>query len=386
VSHATALDHDVIVVGVGGMGSATVAELARRGASVLGLDAASIPNEVGSSHGVNRIIRLAYMEDPRYVPLLRRAYALWRELEARAGERILITTGGVDVGPPGAETVEGALEACRVHDLPHERLDAAGLMARFPGFDVPADFEAVYQPDAGFVLSERAIAAQAMLALADGAELRGHEAILHWSADGDSVTVATERATYRARRLVVSAGAWVGRLIPSLAPLAVPERQVLMWSRILRREHFAVGAFPIFLLDAPEGRFYGFPEYGIPGFKIGRYHHREEVVDPSTWDRRRIEPEDEAVLRAATSRYFPGADGPALTLTTCLFTNTPDEHFIIDRLPEAPSVIVVSPCSGHGFKFATVVGEIAADLALEGGTDHDIDMFRIDRFAEGAQS
>jgi sarcosine oxidase len=377
------VDYDVIVAGVGGMGSATVAELARRGARVLGLDAASIPNDVGSSHGVNRIIRLAYMEDPRYVPLLRRAYERWRDLERQAGETILVITGGVDVGPPGSENVAGALEACRVHGLEHEVLDAAGLTTRFPGFTVPASYLAVYQPDAGFVLSERAIAAQARLALAAGADLRGHEAVVEWWPEGDGVRVRTRRATYRARRLVVSAGAWVGRVLPALAGLAIPERQVLRWSRVRRPERFAPGAFPVFILDVPEGRFYGFPEYGIPGFKLGLYHHRGEVVDPETWDRHHLEPEDEAVLRAATARYFPDADGPTLTLKTCLFTNTPDEHFIIDRLPGVPQVVVVSPCSGHGFKFASVVGEIAADLALEGATGHDIDMFRIDRFAGG---
>jgi sarcosine oxidase len=367
------------------MGSATVAELAARGARVLGLERGSIPNDEGSSHGVTRIIRLAYMEDPRYVPLVRRAYERWRELERRAGETLLVITGGVDAGPPDAENVVGALEACRLHDLEHELLDADALMARFPGFRLPGDFQAVYQPDAGFVLSERAVAVHAGLALADGADLHGHEAVLDWRRDGDGVLVRTDRDTYRARRLVVSAGAWAGRLLPALDGVAVPERQVLLWSRTLRPERFAVGAFPVFILDVPEGRFYGFPEHGIPGFKQGLYHHRGETVDPDAWprERGRVDAEDEALLRACTSRYFPDADGPTLTLKTCLFTNTPDEHFIIDRLPEAPQVVVVSPCSGHGFKFAPVVGEIAADLALEGGTDHDIDMFGIDRFAGG---
>jgi sarcosine oxidase len=373
------MDYDVIVAGVGGMGSATVAELAGRGARVLGLDRASIPNDSGSSHGVNRIIRLAYMEDPAYVPLLRRAYERWRELEQRLGQPILIITGGVDVGLPDSGTFSGALESARIHGLEHEILDASALMARFPGFAVPSDFRAVYQPQGGFVMSERAIAGYTQLALADGADLRGHEAVLRWEPEGDGVVVRTTRDTYRARRLVVSSGAWMSALLPSLRDVAVPERQVLMWSRTLRPERFAVGAFPVFILDVPEGRFYGFPEYGIPGFKIGLFHHRGERVDPDAWDRGIVEPEDEAVLRAGT-RYFPDADGPALSLKTCMFTNTPDEHFIIDRLPGAPQVVVVSPCSGHGFKFVSVVGEIAADLALEGSTDHDIDMFRIDRF------
>ena len=377
------MTYDIIVVGVGGMGSAAVAESAARGASVLGLERSSIPNDGGSSHGVNRIIRLAYMEDPRYVPLLRRAYQRWRALQERAGEPILVVTGGVDVGLPDSESVRGSLEACHVHDLEHEVLGAHELMARFPGFHVPDELQAIYQPDGGFVLSERSIAAYARLALADGADLHGHEGVLEWWPEDDGVVVRTSRGRYRARRLIISAGAWVGRLLPELAAVAVPERQVLMWSRTLRPEHFAVGAFPVFILEVPEGRYYGFPEYGIPGFKLGRYHHRGEVADPDSLDRERVEPEDEAVLRDCTSRYFPDADGPALTLRSCLFTNTPDEHFIIDRLPDVPQVVVVSPCSGHGFKFASVVGEIAADLALEGGTHHDIEMFRIDRFAGG---
>ena len=375
------MEYDVIVAGVGGMGSATLAELAARGARVLGLERASIPNDGGSSHGVNRIIRLAYMEDPAYVPLLRRAYERWRALEQQAGELILVITGGVDVGLPDSQTVRGALESCHRHDLEHEVLEADELMGRFPGFRVPRTFQAVFQPEGGFVLSERAIAAHARLALANGADLRGHEAVLGWWPEGDGVAVRTERDLYRARRLVISAGAWAARLLPTLAGLAVPERQILMWSRTLRPEHFAVGAFPVFILDVPEGRFYGFPEYGIPGFKVGLYHHRGQVVDPDAWDRAHLEPEDEAALRAGTSRYFPDADGPALTLKACLFTNTPDEHFIIDMLPGNNDVIVASPCSGHGYKFASVVGEILADLATGGQSRFDLSMFSLGRFS-----
>jgi sarcosine oxidase len=381
---STVMEYDVIVAGVGGMGSATVAELAARGARVLGLDRASIPNDSGSSHGVNRIIRLAYMEDPAYVPLLRRAYERWRELGDRLDEQILFITGGIDAGLPDSDTVTGALAAARIHDLEHDVLDSGELMARFPGFRVPADFAAVYQPDGGFVLSERAITGYAQLALADGAELHGHEAVTDWHLDGDGVVVRTTRGEYRARRLVLSAGAWMSKLVPSLEGVAVPERQVLMWSSTLRPEQYAVGNFPVTILDVPEGHFYAFPEYGIPGFKLGLFHHREEIVDPDRWDRSVIEAEDEAVLRAGTRHYFPGADGPALTLKSCMFTNTPDEHFIIDTMPDAPQVVVVSPCSGHGFKFVSVVGEIAADLALDGATSHDIRMFSIDRFSGGA--
>ncbi len=380
------MDYDVIVAGVGGMGSATVAELAGRGARVLGLDRSSIPNDQGSSHGVNRIIRLAYAEDPRYVPLLRRAYERWRQLESRLGEPILVTTGGLDIGRPDSETVTGALTSAREHDLAHEVLEADEIHSRYPGLVVPDELMAVYQPDGGFVLSERAIAGHARLALDAGAELHGHEPVLEWEPDGGGVRVRTAVGEYRAGRLVVSAGAWVGKLLPWMARLTVPERQVLLWAGTGRPELFTPDALPIFILDVEEGLFYGFPEYGIPGLKIGGMHHRRQVVDPDDWDRSVIEPEDEPVLRAALSRYLPEANGPALSLKTCMFTNTPDEHFIIDTLPGTPSVTVVSPCSGHGYKFASVIGEIAADLALDGGTDHDIEMFRIDRFGTGGPS
>ena len=377
------IEYDVIVAGVGGMGSATVAELAARGARVLGLERAGIPNDSGSSHGINRIIRLAYAEDPRYVPLLRRAYERWRALESRLGETILVTTGGLDIGRAESETVMGALASAREHDLPHELLEAAEVRSRFPGLALPDELVAVFQPDGGFVLSERAIAGHARLALEAGAEIHGHEPVVAWEAGAGGVVVRTAVAEYRARKLVVSAGAWVGKLIGSLAPVAVPERQVLLWAGTRQPALFTPGALPVFILEVEEGLFYGFPEYGIPGLKIGRMHHRRQVVDPDEWDRSLIEPEDEPVLRAALSRYLPQADGPALSLKTCMFTNTPDEHFIVDTLPGSPDVTVVSPCSGHGFKFASVIGEIAADLALDGGTDHDIEMFRIDRFETG---
>jgi sarcosine oxidase len=386
------MDYDVIVAGVGGMGSATVAELAARGVRVLGLDLGSIPNATGSSHGVNRIIRLSYMENPAYVPLLRTSYARWRALEQRLGEPILVTTGGVDVGLPDSRAVRGSLASSQAHDLEHELLEADELMRRYPGFQVPSDYVAVYQPDGGFVMSERAITAYARFALEDGADLHGHERVLDWQAVGSGVRVRTDRGEYSASKLIISAGAWVNKLVPGLDALAVPERQVLMWSRTLRPELFRVGAFPIFILDAPAGPdgpggiFYGFPEYGIPGFKLGVFHHRFERIDPDDWDRSVIEPEDEEVLRACTRAYFPDADGPALTLATCMFTNTPDEHFIIDTLPDTPQVVLVSPCSGHGFKFASAIGEVAADLALDGGTDHDIEMFRLSRFATEVQA
>jgi sarcosine oxidase len=371
---------DVIVAGVGAMGSATVAQLARRGVHVLGLERSSVPNDLGSSGGVNRIIRLAYAEDPRYVPLLRRAYTAWRELEERSGERILVITGGVDAGTPESETVTGSLESCRVHDLPHEILDARELNRRYPGFVLPGGMVGVAQPDAGFVFSERAIAIYAGLAIDDGAEIHGNERVVGWEPGGNGVIVRTTHGEYRAGRLVLSAGAWMGSLMPPLASLFVPERQVLLWTQPHHPDRFRVGTFPVFILEAPEGRFYGFPMAGIPGFKIGRYHHLGEVVDPDMLDRTAIDAEDEEALRAGIRAYLPDADGPTLSFKTCLFTNTPDEHFVIDRYPDVPQVIVASPCSGHGFKFASVIGEILADLAQDREPAFDLSMFRLDRF------
>jgi sarcosine oxidase len=185
---------------------------------------------------------------------------------------------------------------------------------------------------------------------------------------------------YEAERLVISAGAWIGKLVPELAPLAQPERQVLAWFQPVRPDLFTLDRFPVFNLTVEEGRFYGFPVFHVPGFKVGRYHHREERVDPDQWDR---EPNagDEEVLRAFTARYFPAAAGTTMGLRSCMFTNTPDEHFVIDLLPAEPRVVVASPCSGHGFKFSSVIGEIIADLVARGATTHDTELFKLSRFA-----
>ncbi|HEX5466333.1 MAG TPA: N-methyl-L-tryptophan oxidase [Candidatus Limnocylindrales bacterium] len=372
--------YDAIVAGVGGMGSATAWALARRGARVLGLERAGIPNALGSSHGVNRIIRLAYAEDPRYVPLLRRSYELWRETEHLSGERLLYVTGGIDAGPPDGPTVAGALTSAREHAIAYELLDAAALRERFPAFDLPAGYQAVHQADAGFVLSERAIAVFAGLAMGAGAELHGHEPVEAWEPEPGGLAVHTARATYRARRLIITAGAWIGRLVPAWARLAVPERQVLIWAQPRDPAVCALGRLPVFIIEVPEGRFYGFPPFGVPGVKVGLYHHRGEPVDPETWDRARLEPEDEQVLRAGIERYLPAAAGPTLSLQTCMFTNSPDEHFLLGRLPGEANVVAAGGFSGHGYKFTPVVGEILAQLALDGRTGQAIELFRPDRF------
>ena len=369
---------DAIVVGLGSMGSATLYHIARRGQRVLGLEQFDVPNALGSSVGVNRIIRLAYAEHPDYVPLLVRAYELWRELETLSRERLLVITGGLDVGRENEETVRGSLLSCQVHHLVHELLDAGTVQRRFPGYQLPHEMVAVYQPDGGFLMSERCVVAHTVAALDLGAEIHGRERAISWSANGAGVRVTTESGTYEAGSLVVTAGPWVGELVAELAPLAIPERQVLLWTQPRRPEFFRTQAFPVFTMQAPEGRFYGFPVFGVPGFKIGKYHHRRQTVRLDAIDRA-CHLEDETVLREGLRRYFPDADGPTLAMKVCLFTNTSDEHFILDRHPDHPQVAIAAGFSGHGFKFCSVVGEIMADLVLEGATRHKIDPFRLAR-------
>ncbi len=376
--------YDAIVIGLGAMGSATAYHLARRGVRTLGLEQFDIPHDRGSSHGLTRIIRLAYWEHPSYVPLLRRAYELWRELENLAGERLLIITGSIDAGLATSKTVRGSLLSCETHHLPHETLDSSALRARFPGYRLPGDMVGVYQPDGGFLLSEGAIIAHVTAALELGAEVRAREQVLDWEPHGAGVQLRTSRGSYTAAKLVITAGPWAAKLLPILAEVAVPERQVMIWTHPLRPDYFRVGAFPVFNLQGPEGHFYGFPVYGIPGFKLGKYHHRRERADPDHMDRD-IHAEDEDVLREGIRRYFPDADGPTLALKTCLFTNSPDEHFILDLHPQVPQVALAAGFSGHGFKFASVVGEIMADLAMEGRSRLDLGLFRFDRFVTRPQ-
>jgi sarcosine oxidase len=372
--------YNAIVVGVGGVGSAAVYELAKRGKRVLGLERFDVPHEMGSSHGHTRIIRLAYYEHPSYVMLLRRAYELWREIQGRAGEQLLHITGSIDAGPPDSWVFKGSLQSCLEHDLPHEVLTGRDLAARFPGYRLPFETMAVLQPEGGFLVPERCIVAYVTAAQALGAEVRARERVLEWRPLGEGVRVTTERDVYEADRLIVTAGAWNGALVDVLDGLLEPERQVLAWLQPSRPEAFAPERFPVFNLLVGEGRYYGFPVFRVPGFKFGKYHHLEEVVDPE-WVEREPTIEDEQILREFAERYFPEGAGPTMSLKACMFTNTPDHHFIIDTHPRYPQVSFTSPCSGHGFKFASVIGEIMADLAERGETRHNIELFRLDRFA-----
>jgi sarcosine oxidase len=372
---------DVIVAGVGAMGAQTCWHLASRGQRVLGIDRYDIPNSMGSSHGVHRIIRLAYFEHPLYVPILRRAYELWRQTEQLAGEQLLFVTGSLDIGPADSQVVEGSVASCKLHDLPHELLDAVTVNTRFPGYSLPDGYAAVLQGDGGFVASERAIVAAAALAMNVGATLRARESILGFDPlPGGGVRVRTTKDTYEAGRLVLSTGAWIGEHVPVLKATAVPERQVLGWFRPKKPEHFRLGRFPVSNIKSDEGHFYQFPVWNVPGFKIGRYHHLKEQ-GPADGLSREPNTADEAALRSGLKRFFPEADGDLLAMRTCMFTNTPDEHFVIDTMPGFKEVVVASPCSGHGFKFSSAIGEILADLAMDRQPKFDLSPFKINRFA-----
>jgi sarcosine oxidase len=346
---------------------------------VLGVERFDIPHDLGSSGGRDadhpaRVLRALVVRAAAGA----RSYELWRELEAEAGERLLRDHGSVDASEEDGRIFTGSLASLRRARPSARGADGRGAWRRrFPGYRLPSGTMAVLQPEGGFLLPERCIVAHVELAQAAGAEVRARERVVAWEPSGDGVRVRTDRGEYMADRLVLAGGAWMSELMR--LPFVQAERQVLGWFQPLRPELFAPERFPVFNLELEDGHFYGFPVYGIPGFKLGRYHHLGEEVDADSVDRT-PRPDDEAVLRSFAERYFPDAAGPAMTLKACLFENTPDEHFIVDLHPDAPGVVCLGGGSGHGFKFCSVLGEIAADLAIQGTTRHDISLLRLGRF------
>jgi sarcosine oxidase len=373
--------YDAIVIGLGGMGSASLFELARRGLKVLGIEQFDVPHEFGSSHGLTRIIRLAYFESPAYVPLLFRAYERWREIETFCGEKLLYTTGSIDAGREHSRTVQGSLHACHEFSLQHDLLDAASVNRRFPGYQLERDMLAIFQPQGGFLLPERCIVNYVLAARDLGAVIRTQDKVVAWETTLEGVAVRTASGLYEASRLVITAGAWARNLVPELKELAVPERQVQLWTQPDQPDLFQPECFPVFNLQASDDesvRYYGFPIHGITAFKIGQYHHRHEQGDPEQLSRA-VELGDEQLLRQGIERFFPKASGATIAAKTCMFTNSPDEHFILDLHPATARVAIAAGFSGHGFKFCSVVGEIMADLVTRGSTRHNIAPFRLNR-------
>jgi len=366
------------------MGSAALYHLAQRNIRALGIERFEPGHDRGSSHGRTRIIRHGYFEHPSYVPLVRRAATMWRELEQQSGQNLMTVTGIAEIGKPDSTLIEGTLAASREHQLAHEVLSARDLMKRYPAFRVPQDFVAVLQPDGGFVQAEAGIRAHLRLAAAAGADIHTSERVIAIEQIGNGVRVKTERSTFEAGTAIVSAGAWTKSLLPKLSvPLQIT-RQVLLWVRPSQPDLFRTGWFPVFMIESEDGIHYGFPLHDTDGLKIAKHHHAGEVVDPDTYDRK-ISAEDEASILRAIHRFLPASKGPILSSKTCIYTMTPDEDFLIDRIPGQDRIIVASPCSGHGFKFAPAIGEALAELATTGRTKSDLSRFRIGRFAAPVQ-
>jgi len=374
---------DAIVIGLGAHGSATVLALARRGLRVLGIEAGERGHELGSSGGHSRMIRRAYFEDPGYLPLLSAAWDRWESLGAAVGEPLIEVTGGLYAGPADSEVFRGSVASARDQGLAHEVLDAAEIRRRWPVFTVEDEVGGLYDPGAGMIRPDRAIAVQLRLAEEAGAELRFSERAIDWrpaqGGGGSGLKVETDAGILRTESLVIAAGAWTGRFVPDLdLPLEVERLPVLWFEPAIDPTELSSGRLPVWLLDTDGGTFYGFPYDPAVGLKVSR-HHSGEPCDPDSVDRS-LHPADVGRVRAFSRRNMAAADGPLRTSTVCLYTNTPDFHFVIDVHPSVSGVAFASACSGHGFKFAPIVGEILADLATTGSTARDIDQFRASRF------
>jgi len=374
--------YDVIVAGLGAMGSATVAHVAARGRRVLGLERWTPGHAWGSSHGDSRIIREMYSEHPMYVPLVQRAYALWRELEQRSGRTLLHVTGGLMVGPEDGRLVAGTLHSAREHGLPHEVLDQRDVSARFPAFTLPPGCVGVFDPHAGRLDPEGGNAAHLELARSHGAELRFEEPVLSWQAQGDGVRVTTPRAAYVGDRLCLSVGAYVSTLVPLLGRIVSIERQVLFWLDPDPQDaRWDAPACPIWAFEYAAGRLcYGFPR--LPrGVKASLMHGGELAADGASV-RDDVRADEVEALRQAAAALVPAFRTAAVReAAVCRFTNTPDFDFLVDAHPQHPQVLLSSACSGHGYKFATAIGEAQADLLLGVPPRFDLTPFRLQRFS-----
>jgi sarcosine oxidase len=369
------MSYDVIVIGLGGMGSAAAYHLAARGQRVLGLEKFTPAHDKGSSHGGSRIIRQSYFEDPTYVPLLLRSYELWEKLAADAAQEVYRLTGGLFIGPPDCLTVAGSLRASREWSLPHEVLDAAEIRSRFPSFTPHPDDIAVYEAKAGFARPETTVRAHIDLATRAGATLAFGEEVLEWRDTAHGVRVTTARATYTAEQLVICPGAWAPQLLAEFGIPITIERQVLYWLDPVGGTAPFVD-HPIFIDENAAGRqIYGFPAIDGPagGVKVA-FFRKGIVCSPETIDRV-VHPQEIQEMRDRVGELLPALDGPCLHSATCMYSNTPDEHFVIARHPDRTNVTVACGFSGHGFKFVPVVGEILADLAIAGSTSYPIALF-----------
>ncbi|MFJ8545869.1 N-methyl-L-tryptophan oxidase [Streptomyces sp. NPDC093586] len=376
--------YDVIVIGLGGMGSAAAHHLSARGARVLGLEKFGPVHNRGSSHGGSRITRQSYFEDPAYVPLLLRSYELYEDLQRATGRDIAVLCGGVMIGRPDSRTVAGSLRSAREWDLPHEMLDAKEIRRRFPTLAPKDDEVALYERRAGLLRPENTVAAHLQLATRQGADLHFEEPMTRWEPYRDGVRVHTAENTYTAGHLVICPGAWAPRLLTDVGVPFDVERQVMYWFQPRDGiEPFHSRHHPVYIWEDAAGvQIYGFPAIDGPrlGAKVA-FFRKGDVTTPETIDRT-VHDHEVAAMAAHLEGCVPDLPGTFLKAATCMYTNTPDEHFVIARHPAHPdSTTVACGFSGHGFKFVPVVGEILADLALAGATEHPIGLFDPARLA-----
>ncbi|HZY42239.1 MAG TPA: N-methyl-L-tryptophan oxidase, partial [Anaerolineae bacterium] len=371
-------DYETIIIGAGGTGSAAAYQLARQGRSVLLLEQFEVGHTRGSSHGESRIIRLSY-DAPTYVQLAQATYRLWAAASDDLGQPLITPTGGLDLSAPHNPVFEACVAALAQLNIPHEVLDATDLRRRFPQYHIAADTIGLYQADAGMLNPGQCVTALTARAIQYGAHVQDHTAARLIRVHDRGVEVTTDTATYRGRKLIISAGAWTKPLLQSLGvdlPLIVTQEQYAFFE-VQPADRFQPDQFPIFIhYGQPSGAeridYYGFPVFGRAGLKVGEHHAGPAV----TADTRSFEVDPVRLQRLTdyVRATFPAASGEVLHAVTCLYTNTPDQHFIIDTLPGRPHVIVASPCSGHGFKFSILIGQILADLAVRGETAYPIEM------------
>lgn len=359
--------YDAIVLGAGGVGSSALMHLALRGARVLGIDRFAPGHDRGSSHGQTRLIRQAYYEHPDYVPLVLRSFELWGELEQRVGETLYQQVGLLQIGLKQGEVLSGVRTSASHHGLEIDELSAGQSESRFPGFRVPSSCEAIFEARAGYLLVERCVEAHAKAALQLGAELKTGETVRSWRAEGQGVVVETDRGLYSADRLIVTVGAWAGSLLADLRIPLVVRRKPLYWFRTRNGTYQADRGCPAFLYDLPSGCFYGVPQIDPRGIKVAQHTGGPVVDDPLTVDRE-MDPADQEAVAAFVAEYLEGATTQCTDHTVCMYTMTPDAHFIVDRHPEYPQVALAAGLSGHGFKFTSVLGELLCQLALDGRT------------------
>jgi sarcosine oxidase len=371
--------YEVIVIGVGTMGSATCYHLAKRGVKVLGLEQFGIPHEQGSHAGQSRIIRKAYFEHPDYVPLLELAYRNWREMERVSGAELYVPTGLLYLGDPEHAVMKGVKASAAQFGIPLERPNADA----YPQIRVSAEQELLFEPDAGFVTPERSVLVHVAEAMKLGAEIRTQMEVGRWRVEGGGVVVETSSGSFSAYRLVITAGPWTSKLVPLLKPKLEVTRQSLVWVMPEDPEAFQLGKFPCWVIaeEGLPGVYYGFPMLPVDRFQgpIGlklAHHVPATVCDPDQVDRN-IYPEDSMPMVDVLHKYFRKGFKQLSAVKTCLYTNTADENFIIDQLPGYDNVYVAAGFSGHGFKFAAGIGEIMADLAVDRKTEFPIGFLKL---------